>query len=195
MFANPTSISRRRVHRRPPAAPLSRPSRFVLARSFKTYAFATRSQNIWALSPALSRGCKMLKTQTLKMAAQLPSQADKGRRALARRRSRLRAAPIARRHGSRSSFAPNIRSVAAASVPQCGRRGRRPLQLRVITLARPRELRAITDASIAIVPSVTSAIISLSRASRSPTQRRKVRNGPRPAKRATAEATLRALDS
>ena len=34
-----------------------------------------------------------------------------------------------------------------------------------------------------------------SRALRSPTQRRKARNGPRPAKRAAAEATLRALNS
>ena len=34
-----------------------------------------------------------------------------------------------------------------------------------------------------------------SQASRSASQRRKVRNGPRPAKRAAAEATLRALDS
>ena len=116
----------RHVHGRPLAAPLSRPSRFLLARSFKDHAFATHCQSALGLSsPALADGRKMLKTRFLKMAAQLPSQADKKPPSPGSAAEPPWAAPTARRPGSRSSFAPNIRSVAAASVPNCGRHGRR----------------------------------------------------------------------
>src|ERR1051325_9838931 len=67
------------------------------------------------------------------------------RRALARRRSRLRAAPTARRHGGCTSLPPNPTSVAAATIPLRGRHGWAALQLRVIALAGPRDLLVITE--------------------------------------------------
>src|ERR1051325_74532 len=78
--------------------------------------------------------------------AQRSSQADKGRRTVAPAAEPPWAAPTARRHGSRTSFSPNHTLVAAASVPKCGRHGRRALPVRVIAVAGPRELPAITDA-------------------------------------------------
>src|ERR1051325_11410675 len=50
----------------------------------------------------------------------------------------------ARRHGGCTSLPPRRASVAAATIPLRGRRGRRALQLRVITLGRPPESRVIT---------------------------------------------------
>src|ERR1051325_8271476 len=46
-------------------------------------------------------------------------------RAWAGRRSRLRAAPTARRHGGCTSLAPNLTSVAAATIPSEAGTGRR----------------------------------------------------------------------
>src|ERR1051325_9982296 len=68
--------------------------------------------------------------------AQLPSQADKNRRALARRRSRLRAAPNCTPASRRLQFAPaTALLVAAAAAPlPGGRLGGRFLQLRVSAL-------------------------------------------------------------
>ena len=77
------------------------------------------------------------------MAAQLPSQADKGRRALARRRSRRGRLQLHARVMSaavRSCHCVLGRGSRHAAVG--GRRGRRPLQLRVIMLARQDDFRS-----------------------------------------------------
>ena len=71
------------------------------------------------------------------VAAQLPSQADKNRRALARRRSRLGGSELHARGTSAAVRSCRCVLVAAAAAPlPGGRHGRRFLQLRVSALAR-----------------------------------------------------------
>ena len=77
--------------------------------------------------------------------AQRSSQADKGRRALARRRSRRGRLQLhARVTSAASSLLPLRVSRGSRRAATNGRHGGRPLQLRVIALGAPRELREIT---------------------------------------------------